>query len=56
VLSAVADWRWLRKGEDTSWYPTMRLFLQRKLGERDEVVARMGDEVREKTKLRRSEE
>jgi hypothetical protein len=46
VLSAVADWRWLRKGEDTVWYPSMRLFRQRLLGEWDEGFARMAEELR----------
>jgi hypothetical protein len=46
VLSAVADWRWLRKGEDTVWYPSMRLFRQRVLGVWDEVFARIADELR----------
>lgn len=26
LLDAVADWRWLTGRDDTSWYPTMRLF------------------------------
>jgi hypothetical protein len=31
LLSAFADWRWLRGREDNPWYPTMRLFRQEKL-------------------------
>jgi hypothetical protein len=45
VLSAVADWRWLREGEDTVWYPSMRRFRQRELGGWDEVFARMAEEL-----------
>jgi hypothetical protein len=45
VLSAVADWPWLRQGEDTVWYPSMRLFWQRVLGEWDDVFARMAAEL-----------
>lgn len=26
LLDSIADWRWLRDGERTAWYPTMRLF------------------------------
>jgi tetratricopeptide (TPR) repeat protein len=28
LLPAVPDWRWLRRGEASPWYPTMRLFRQ----------------------------
>ncbi|MGQ9368582.1 tetratricopeptide repeat protein [Azospirillum sp. ST 5-10] len=33
LLAAQADWRWLSDRTDTPWYPTARLFRQRKLGE-----------------------
>jgi hypothetical protein len=46
ALAAVADWRWLREREDTPWYPAMRLFRQQRLGEWDDVFARMADELR----------
>jgi len=29
LLDSVADWRWLREGDRTAWYPTMRLFRSR---------------------------
>jgi Flp pilus assembly protein TadD len=32
ALAAVADWRWLQKRADTPWYPTLRLFGQKELG------------------------
>jgi tetratricopeptide (TPR) repeat protein len=38
LLSAVADWRWLEGRSDSPWYPTARLFRQRKLGDWTEVV------------------
>src|SRR5262249_22734248 len=41
VLSSAPDWRWLLQREDSPWYPTMRLFRQSKLGEWDDVFARM---------------
>lgn len=33
LLSDVVDWRWLRARRDTPWYPTMRLFRQKRLGD-----------------------
>ena len=33
-----ADWRWFRDRSDSPWYPTMRLFRQRKPGFWDEPV------------------
>jgi tetratricopeptide (TPR) repeat protein len=41
VLPLAPDWRWLLDREDTPWYPTMRLFRQQRLGEWDEVFARI---------------
>lgn len=32
ALTFAPDWRWLREREETSWYPTMRLFRQREPG------------------------
>src|SRR5690606_23966538 len=37
LLSAAAGWRWQRDREDCHWYPTMRLFRQRTLGDWTEV-------------------
>ena len=45
-LATRADWRWFQDREDTPWYPTMRLFRQRRPGEWDEVFSRIADEVR----------
>jgi hypothetical protein len=33
LLSAVPDWRWGVEGEQTPWYPTMRLFRQARAGD-----------------------
>jgi tetratricopeptide (TPR) repeat protein len=38
VLSAAADWRWLRNRDESPWYPTMRLFRQMELGNWAEVL------------------
>jgi tetratricopeptide (TPR) repeat protein len=46
ALSTVVDWRWLQDREDTPWYPTMRLFRQRTLGDWESVFERMAAQVR----------
>ena len=33
MLHAAADWRWLLDRSDSPWYPTMRLFRQKSLGD-----------------------
>lgn len=43
LLSFAADWRWLREREDSPWYPSLRLFRQRKIGDWEEVVMRVRD-------------
>ena len=37
ALPLVPDWRWQLERADSPWYPTMRLFRQRKRGDWDEV-------------------
>ncbi len=44
-LSFAPDWRWMYGREDSPWYPTMRLFRQRVLGQWDEVFERMAAEL-----------
>jgi hypothetical protein len=46
ALSLVVDWRWQLEREDTPWYPTMRLFRQRRQGEWEPVFTRMAGELR----------
>lgn len=41
ALMADSDWRWLRGREDSPWYPTARLFRQRKAGDWGPVFATM---------------
>jgi tetratricopeptide (TPR) repeat protein len=36
-----SDWRWMRDREESPWYPTMRIFTQKKAGDWDEVVSRV---------------
>ncbi|MFM0045284.1 tetratricopeptide repeat protein [Paraburkholderia sediminicola] len=38
LVPAYAEWRWLTNRTDSPWYPSMRLFRQRELGEWDPVV------------------
>lgn len=44
-LTFAPDWRWLVDRDDSPWYPSMRLFRQRQLGDWDEVFARMAAEL-----------
>ncbi|MBF0246980.1 MAG: tetratricopeptide repeat protein [Alphaproteobacteria bacterium] len=38
LVQKVPDWRWLREGSESYWYPTMRLFRQHKLDSWVEAV------------------
>ena len=53
ALPRAADWRWLLGREDCPWYPTMRLFRQRELGNWEELFDRIGSEVWELVKQKR---
>ena len=47
VLSRLdACWRWLRNRPDSPWYPTIRLFRQRKFGDWADVFERIALEIR----------
>ena len=46
VLPFVPDWRWLLERSDSPWYPTLRLFRQRRAGDWGEVFERIAAEVR----------
>jgi tetratricopeptide (TPR) repeat protein len=47
LLPTCADWRWLAKRTDSPWYPSMRLFRQRDLGEWRPVIDEVQDTLRE---------
>ncbi len=48
LIAVGPDWRWLAEREDTSWYPTMRLFRQRKWMDWTELMQRVAAALREK--------
>lgn len=41
LLPYAADWRWQQGRDDSPWYPSMRLFRQRRRGDWDEVLRRV---------------
>lgn len=42
-----ADWRWpVTRPHDTPWHPTMRLFKQTKVGQWDDVIERVVEELK----------
>jgi len=46
LLPYAADFRWMRGRDDSPWYPTARLLRQPAFGDWDSVIARAGDELR----------
>ena len=45
LVPAAPDWRWLLNRDDSPWYPSARLWRQRRLGEWGEVVERVALEL-----------
>ena len=45
ALPFIPDWRWLLERQDSPWYPTMRLFRQRRLGDWADVFHRIALEL-----------
>jgi hypothetical protein len=46
MLPLCPDWRWLlARDEDSPWYPTMRLYRQRALGDWADVIARVAADL-----------
>jgi len=53
LLPFHCDWRWMKRGEDSPWYPTMRLFRQPRAGDWESVVDRLQAAIEETIKGRR---
>ncbi len=45
LLPFVPDWRWEMQREDSSWYPSMRLFRQNAAGDWSRVLERVAAEI-----------
>jgi hypothetical protein len=45
LLHSECDWRWMEGRDDSPWYPTLRLFRQRRAGEWVDVVTRAAAEL-----------
>jgi tetratricopeptide (TPR) repeat protein len=54
VLPAAADWRWLLDRDDSPWYPTMRLFRQKQLGDWSDVMLRIADALKHRVQKNRN--
>ncbi len=52
LLGKVPDWRWLEQGEETRWYPTMRLFRQTHMGDWTGVMNRVAAHLNTLTPIR----
>ena len=54
LVAIPGDWRWGEAGDDSAWYPTMRIFRQRKPGDWsgvvDHVLTALSETVRAKEK------
>lgn len=48
---SLRDWRWLREGRDSPWYPTVQIFRQRERGDWRGVVREMETALRERLHL-----
>jgi tetratricopeptide (TPR) repeat protein len=49
LLPFAPDWRWMLNRADSPWYPTMRLFRQRAVGDWDDVVRRVAQSLQDLT-------
>jgi ADP-heptose:LPS heptosyltransferase len=46
MLPFSPDWRWMADRDDNPWYPTLRLYRQRRPGDWEEVIARVAADLR----------
>ena len=54
ALTVAPDWRWMLERTDSPWYPTVRLFRQRRLGDWSDVFRRMAVELAGKVAEKKS--
>jgi tetratricopeptide (TPR) repeat protein len=54
ALKSDAEWRWLTKRADSPWYPTMRLFRQKRRGVWSDVFEAMAGELAQLVERRRA--
>ena len=47
MLHADCDWRWPKTGQQSIWYPTMKLFHQPKPGDWESVVEQVADDLQQ---------
>jgi ADP-heptose:LPS heptosyltransferase len=47
LLPYVPDWRWMLERDDSPWYPTMRLFRQKKPGDWPSAIMHVYDALQE---------
>jgi tetratricopeptide (TPR) repeat protein len=43
LLPSIPDWRWMLDRQDSPWYPSMRLFRKKNLGDWETVIANVAD-------------
>ena len=48
AMPLASDWQWLVEREDSPWYPTMKLFRQKRLGDWEGVIRRMAEALSER--------
>jgi tetratricopeptide (TPR) repeat protein len=46
MLTFSPDWRWMSQGESCPWYPQLKLFRQPSRGDWQDVIARVGAELK----------
>ena len=55
LIPARPDFRWLRGRTDSPWYPTMRLFPQKQLGDWQTPIGEMAQALRELVRTKRGD-
>lgn len=45
LLPSIPDWRWMLHRDDSPWYPSARLFRQKRIGDWDGAIARLAAEL-----------